>query len=266
MSSRKSHIIALVATLLFHAAVVAILCVLYLRYSPAEEAQCTWPPVDSSEVLFGGEYVMIGDTPDPVDNSTTEAPATPSSAEAEPPVAEALVNTGTPSPEPAPVVVSERKSPAKVAKKEVKEPTGPSKAEIEAAERAKREQEKRQEIANRVQFGSAGSGAAGKGKTGSPNGNSDTGAASGKPGFNLNGRTMEQWTTPDRGPLGTITISVNVNRQGKVTSAAYRSGTGAAAASQATRQNCIRAARASQFSVDNNAPASQKGTITYNFR
>ncbi|WP_301385285.1 hypothetical protein [uncultured Duncaniella sp.] len=59
---------------------------------------------------------------------------------------------------------------------------------------------------------------------------------------------------------------MSVNRQGQVTAASYQTGTGAAAANAATRQSCVTAARASRFSVDNDAPAIQTGTITYRFQ
>ena len=112
----------------------------------------------------------------------------------------------------------------------------------------------------------SGTGSTGQGKAGSTNGNSSTGALSGTPGFNLKGRTMDSWSKPQPGPLGTITVKVSVNRQGQVTEASYQSGTGAAAANASTRQNCVNAARASRFSVDNDAPAIQTGTITYRFQ
>lgn len=263
--SRRNHLVALLATLLFHVAIVVVLLTLYLRYPGAEESDRTWPPVDSSEVLFGGEYVMIGDRPEIARNSAEPAPAEAEAQEAPAPEAESVVNSGEPA-QPAPVVSSERQSPAKVEKKPVPEKTGPTKAELEAAERAKREQEARQAIANKVKFGQKSTGGSGAGKAGSPDGNASVGAVSGSPGFNLKGRSLADWHTPPAGPLGSITIRVTVNRQGKVTSASYASGTGAAAASQPTRQSCINAAKLSQFSVDNDAPASQTGTITYNFK
>lgn len=253
-------------TVLFHGAVLAVLMALYLRYSPAEQADRTWPPVDSSEVLFGGEFVMTGDTPELADNSDTPAAESPEQAPAPTPPAESTENTGTPAPTPAPVVTSERPSPAKAPKTKTEQPTGPTKAEREAAERAKREQEARENIASRVNFGKTGTQGSGQGKSGQPDGNSDTGAASGKPGFNLNGRTIESWQTPPGAPLGTITVSVTVDRQGRVTNAVYASGTGAAAASTRARTACVSAARGSKFSVDLNAPAAQKGTITYHFK
>lgn len=254
------------ATLLFHGAVLAVLMALYLRYSPAEQADRTWSPVDSSEVLFGGEYVMVGDTPEQADNSDSPATESPEQAPAPQPVAEAIENTGTPAPAPAPAVTTERPSPAKAPKAKPEQPTGPTKAEREAAERARREQEARENIASRVNFGKTGSKGKGEGKSGQTNGNSDSGAASGKPGFSLNGRTIEAWQTPPGAPLGTITVSVTVDRQGRVTNAVYASGTGAAAANTHARSACVSAARGSRFSVDLNAPAAQKGTITYHFK
>ncbi len=65
----------MLATLLFHVIVVVILASLYLRYSPSEQAERKWPPVDSSEVLFGGEFVMTGDSPELAESSQEPAPA-----------------------------------------------------------------------------------------------------------------------------------------------------------------------------------------------
>lgn len=241
--------------------------VLYLRYNPAEMTERTWPPVDSAELLFGGEYVMIGDTPyttESADNAST-AEADPEPAPAAPPV-ESTENSGTPSPQPTPPLTSERPSPAKANPTPPATPTGPSKAEIEAAERARREQETRDAIASKVTFGKSGGKSNSQGKPGQPDGNSATGAASGTPGYNLNGRTIASWKTPPGAPLGTITVAVSVDREGNVTSAVYSSGTGAAAASETARAQCVAAARGSKFSVDYNAPKTQRGTITYHFR
>ena len=60
-------------------------------------------------------------------------------------------------------------------------------------------------------------------------------------------------------------IEIVVDQQGRVTSAAYR-------AKGSTTQNnvlvnaALRAARGARFNVDESAPLSQTGTITYNFR
>ncbi|MCH5325746.1 MAG: hypothetical protein J1E29_00920 [Duncaniella sp.] len=266
MSSRRQHTIALVATLLFHGGVLALIMMLYLRYDPAAIADRTWPPVDSAELLFGGEYVMIGDTPEPADHSEAPAPESADAAMPPSPQVEALDNSGKPSDIPSPALTSEQPSPVKAPAAKPQTPTGPSKAEIEAAERAKREEEARQAIANRVSFGKTGQSGQGAGKAGQPDGNANSGAASGQPGFNLNGRSIASWKTPPGAPVGSITIAVTVDRQGIVTDAVYQSGTGAAAASTEARRHCVAAARGSKFSVDLNAPALQKGTITYIFK
>ena len=72
--SRRNQLIALLATVLFHAAVVVVLLTLCLRYSGAESNERVWPPVDSSEVLFGGEYVMVGDRQEIAANTNEPAP------------------------------------------------------------------------------------------------------------------------------------------------------------------------------------------------
>ena len=64
---------------------------------------------------------------------------------------------------------------------------------------------------------------------------------------------------------GRVVIEIVVDQQGRVTSAAYR-------AKGSTTQNnvlvnaALRAARGARFNVDESAPLSQTGTITYNFR
>ncbi len=263
--NRKSRLWALVATVLFHAVVLVVLLSMFLSYSPTEISEREWPPVDSSEVLFAGEYVRIGDDPTAADNDNFEAAAEADASSAESELAD-NINAGTPA-DPAPLVSSEVSSPAKSKTKPQPEVTGPTKAEIEAAEKARREEEKRREIAERMKntkFGSTTG--SGSGNPGQADGNSTSGATSGMPGFNLKGRTMSNYEQPPRGPLGSVTIRVTVNRKGVVTSARYESGTGSAAASAATRKNCEQAALKSQFSVAEDAPVSQSGTITYNFR
>ncbi|MDE5786333.1 MAG: energy transducer TonB [Duncaniella sp.] len=264
-SDNKSRLWALLATVLFHAVVLVVLLSVFLKYSPTDTATREWPPVDSAEVLFAGEYVMIGDDPTAAEDNSSDPAA---EADASTPEVESAdnLNAGTPG-EPAPLVSSSVTSPAKTKTTPAPEVTGPTKAEIEAAEKARREEEKRREIADRMKntnFGStSGSGA---GYPGQADGNSSSGATSGTPGFNLKGRTLAHYEHPQRGPLGTVTIRVTVNRKGAVTSARYESGTGSAAASASTRKSCEQAAMKSQFSVDEDAPSSQSGTITYNFR
>ena len=293
---RKSAVAGVVATLLFHAIIVVVLLMLWLRYSPADLTERTWPPVDSSELLFGGEYVMTGDfpvaTPDGAAPDAAASEAAPEAGDA----AEADASDDITPPAPAPVLTQEKPSPAKATKAETPPPASkarpsdttpatpntakstPTQAEIEAARR--REQQAREEqakanVAANMRFGkgqvatgsnNSSSNTAQGGSPGQANGNAATGALSGQPGVSMNGRTLAAWKQPSSAPMGTITIRVTVNRQGAVTEAVYASGTGPAATSQSARQSCVSAARASRFSVDETAPASQTGTITYHFR
>ena len=60
-------------------------------------------------------------------------------------------------------------------------------------------------------------------------------------------------------------VEILVDRNGRVTSAAYRS-SGSTTNTSTLVAAALRAARNARFNVDDNAPLSQRGTITYNFR
>lgn len=261
MTENKNRAIAVGATVAFHALIVLLLLWLALSYTGAEPRK--WPPEDTSELLLEGEYVKIGDIPVPQPSRVTQQ-----SAEASDPAAAAeaddMIDAGEPAETTPPVVTTEVESPVKVKPEPTPEKTGPSKSEIEAAEKARREAETQQRINNRVSFGSQNAGS-NSGTSGSPNGNSSAGALSGKPGFSLRGRTLESWSAPSGRETGTIVVSVRVDREGRVIEAKYKSGSGAISADASARRSCEQAARSSRFSVDANARAEQVGTITYRF-
>lgn len=259
----RAQIVALVVTLLLCVAIGVMVVYTSLTYIPGAAQQ--WPPADSSELLFEGEYVMTGDVTEP--EVTAEKPAEAAAVE-EPKVAgHDLTNEAEPAPQPAPPVVSERPSAMKVtppAKKE--ERTGPTKAEIEAKQaKEKAERETQQRIAGQMKFGSNTSSGKGSGKSGSADGNSATGKLSGAPGHNLTGRTLAHWELPSKtAPTGSVSVRVVVNQQGQVIDASVASSSGAAS-SEAVRAACVAAAKRSKFSVKLDAPARQSGTITYKF-
>ena len=239
MKSNKNTILAIIVTLLFHVLLVLILVTSHLTY--------TWPPKDAieleklpqEEIMFGGEFVQLGNV---------EAPASQD--------------------KPKQVVTTKQESPMKVQKKEEPkktEPKGTTKSEQTEADKTKAQQEaQRKQIASRMKFGSTNG--SGSGQTGSPNGNSDSGARSGKPGIGgLGGYTLDHWSRPTSSVEGTIIISVKVNARGNVTSASYAGGSGSAAANIAARNSCIAAAKASTFSVPKNTTTDAVGTITYRF-
>lgn len=261
-SDNRSRVIAALATLLFVIGLAVIVFYMKLTYIPA--SQQTWPPVDSSELLFEGEYVMQGDIAEPAH----EAEAAAEEAAVEEPATSGtdLRDEGTPAPAPSPVMTSERESPMKVTPPKEEPVKGPSKAEIEAQKaKEKVRNETQQKIAGRMKFGSNTSAGSGAGKSGSPDGNASTGALSGAPGFSLAGRSLAHWVKPVKtAPNGSVTLRVVVDQQGNVIQASVASSSGAAA-NETVRQACVAAAKKCRFSVDLNASVRQSGTITYRF-
>lgn len=237
-NNRRHRAIAAAATLLFHALLIAALVAGVLRYS-SEQDRPEWPPADSSEILFGGEYVMVGDQ----GASEAEAAAETETAEAvEEPANDIKV-----------LKVSKAPKDLKVPK-DLKDPK--AEAEAEKAEKA----EKAEAIKDRVSFGK------GKGKAGQPDGNSADGAVSGIAASGLGNRKAVNLPPPEKGPMGKIVVKITVDRNGNVISAAYLSGVAPANASASARRSCVEAARRSRFSADPDAPASQTGTITYTYK
>ncbi len=238
-NNRRHRAIAAAATLLFHALLIAALVAGVLRYS-SEHDQPEWPPADSSEILFGGEFVMVGD------QGAAEAEAAAETADVSD-VSDVTDVTDVAAPS------GDIKDP-----KALKVPKDPKaeKAEAEKAEKA----EKAEAIKDRVSFGK------GKGKAGQPDGNSADGAVSGIAASGLGNRKAVSLPSPAKGPMGKIVVKITVDRNGNVTSAAYLSGIAPANASASARRSCVEAARRSRFSADPDAPASQTGTITYTYK
>lgn len=241
-NNRRHRAIAAAATLLFHALLIAALVAGVLRYS-SEHDQPEWPPADSSEILFGGEFVMVGDQ----GASEAEAAAETADVSDVSDVSDVTDVTDVAAPS------GDIKVP-----KALKVPKDPKaeKAEAEKAEKA----EKAEAIKDRVSFGK------GKGKAGQPDGNSADGAVSGIAASGLGNRKAVSLPSPAKGPMGKIVVKITVDRNGNVTSAAYLSGVAPANASASARRSCVEAARRSRFSADPDAPASQTGTITYTYK
>ena len=257
---QKARIISAVSTAIIFVGVILLLLSMYLTYTG--DTPRVWPPEDTSELLLAGEYVMAGDIPEPQHSEPTPAPASASDAA---PATEDLTDAGPAGEAPTPVISSKQESPMKVREEPKPEKPGPTKEELEAQEKERRQKEAAERISNRVSFGGTQSGKSSSGTSGSPNGNASSGALSGMPGTNLKGRTLASWEKPAGTATGTIVVSVRVNRQGKVVGATYASGTGAVASNSAARRSCEQAALRSRFSVDEDAPAEQTGTITYRF-
>ena len=268
-NSNKNTLLAIIATLLFHVLLLLILVSSHLHY--------TWPPKDAlqieqmpqEEIMFGGEFVQLGNVAQPAHNNLAEAsPAeAPEKADDVQLPGNDLKDAGEAQDRPKEVVTSKQESPMKVTKNEddKTKPQGATQSEQAEQDKVKAQQEaQRRRIADRMKFGNTSG--SGSGQTGSPNGNSDSGARSGKPGIGgLGGYTLDVWSRPRSSVEGTIIISVKVNARGNVTSASYAGGSGAAAGNAAARNSCIAAAKASTFSVPKNTTTDAVGTITYRF-
>ncbi|MDE7411230.1 MAG: hypothetical protein K2M94_04240 [Paramuribaculum sp.] len=254
-------------TLITVIAAAVTMMLIHLTFVPPENR--TWPPVDDSEILLLSDIAPI--LPPAV---TSNAPSgLQSSAEVahdegrdnQSNISPDVTDAGPKAPQPTPPVSST--APSEMKTPPAPEQTGPSKEELER-QRKEREQHattKRREDAMKAGFGSS------KSKVNSVSGGKTAGTVSagspnGQIGYNLAGRTIAGWGKANvTAPSGSITITIRVDRQGKVTEASYRSGTGAAAASEAVRADCVRRALSSTFSTSADAPPSQTGTITYTF-
>lgn len=258
----KDKIKGIVATIIFHAVIIVVLLVACLYYS--------YPPKDSElqkmkedEILFGGEYVVMGDFSVPLENSTSGEQYVPEQSEQPTQEGDDADNAGEPGETVPPLVSQKSESPMKV--EEVAEKPGPTKEELAAeAERVKREKETAEKINKRVSFGkTTGSGS---GTSGSPSGSSTARTSSGAPGVSgLEGYTLANWGKPNSPSNGVVRIQVRVNSRGKVISANYVGGSGAAASNMSVRRSCERASMESQFSVPKNTTTEGVGIITWRF-
>ena len=265
-ATSRNRWIAIVGTLLFHVGLllVLLLCRLYYRYPPED-----FDPKEDmqKEILFGGEYVMLGDVMDLSNSRPSNASMDAAEVSKQPQnAASDLIDAGEADHMPKELISTEADSPMKVKKTEKKEePKGVNKSEIAQQEKQRLQEEaERKKIKDRVKFGS--SSQSGSGSTGLPSGNSSTVARSVQPGIGgLSGYTLSSWGRPSSPSEGTVTIQVKVNARGKVISAKYVSGTGAAASNSAVRRSCEAAALKSQFSVPVGVTNDALGTITWHF-
>lgn len=263
----KDMIFGIGATVVFHVAVILILVFSFLYYSyPPKDPEEAAEAAKKEEIMFGGEYVMLGNTQQPASGEESKASAAASEQKDEPAApAEDMEDAGTKGEEPAQLVSSKRESPMKVKETKAKVKTGPTKDQLAAQEKEKRQKEAADKINRRVAFGK--SSGNGDGREGSPNGNSSTGARSGSPGVSglPTGYSVASWGRPHSPAEGTLRIMVKVNSRGKVISARYVSGSGPASSITAVRSSCVSAALQSQFRVPLNTITVAVGYITWRF-
>lgn len=270
-NSRRNEITAALITLLLLVATLLVLVYTNLRYQ--------WPPADmeiaqlkQDSIMFGGEFVMLGNTPDPTesDEMDSEAPNEADDVLQQPSVeGDDMDDAGPAAKKPKPVVTTPEESPMKVKEKpkeEKKQKTGPT---TDKKPDAKQEQVKRGTDAatnSRVKNAFGKSGGTGTGKQGSPDGNASHGALGGKPGLGgLVGYTLEYWGRPHSKWEGKVNVRVRVNTRGKVIEAKAVSGSGEAWAHPEVRRSCEEESLKSAFSVPKNTTTEGIGTITWRF-
>ena len=288
---RKNSLWALLLTLLITVGTMALLLKFTLRYEQMPNSPDLTQLAQDS-ILFGGEYVMLGNTIDNVQNDlmdqeASEASSSPEQGDNPDIEADDMEDAGEANQKTPPLITQKTESPHKVKEKpKESEPkkSGPTKENDKVVEKpkAKNKNAEAQESKtkntneqknvtnnatdNRVKnaFGS-GSGKGG-GQQGSASGNSSQGVLAGKPGISgLVGYTLDYWAkpVPNSKWSGRVTVRVTVNPRGQVTKATAVSATGDLASHPEVRRACEQAALKSSFSVPKNTMTEGIGTVTY---
>ena len=286
---RKNSLWALLLTLLITGGILALLLSFSLRYEQSpNDLELTQLAQDS--ILFGGEYVMLGNTMDNVTNDLMDEEAADPSASPEqgddPDIeADDMEDAGEVN-QKTPPLVTQTESPHKV-KEQPKEAepkkSGPIKENDKRPEKPKAQnknseaqQTKSKQTSEQTTASSATSNkvknAFGKGNgnggghQGSEGGNSSQGVLAGKPGISgLVGYTLDYWAkpVPNSKWSGRVVVRVTVSPSGQVTKANAISATGDLASHPEVRRACEQAALKSRFSVPKNTMTEGIGTVTY---
>lgn len=261
------RITASAITLLTVIVVLVLMLLTHLRFTPPDNH--TWPTADDSELLFTTDIAPIippsraTNTPSGLQSSAEKA--TDNGRDNIAVTSPDLTDGGAKAPQPTPPVSSTKPSDMKTPAPSEK--TGPTAEQLEQQRKeAQREAEtKAREAAIKKGFGSSNN-KANSTSGGNTSGKVSAGSPTGQVGYNLAGRTMAGWGKAlVTAPSGSITVTIKVDRQGKVVEAAYKSGTGTAAGRKDVRDDCVRRALTSHFSVLADAPPMQTGSITYTF-
>ena len=287
---RKNSLWALLLTLLITVGTLALLLSFTLRYEGTNMPDMTKLAQDS--ILFGGDYVMLGNTLDNMQNDLMDQESADPSASPEqgddPDIdADDMEDAGDANQKTPPLVTQKAESPHKVKEQpkeaEPKKP-GPTKQNDKVTDKPKAKDKKAEAqetkskttsepksttssaTDNRVKnaFGS-GSGKGG-GQQGSASGNSNQGVLAGKPGISgLVGYTLDYWAkpVPNSKWSGRVVVRVTVNPRGQVIKANAVSATGDLASHPEVRRACEQAALKSSFSVPKNTMTEGIGTVTY---
>ena len=288
---RKNSLWALLLTLLITGGTLALLLNFSLRYvQDPNLPDLTQLAQDS--ILFGGDYVMLGNTLEDVQNDMMDQESADPSASPEegddPDIdADDMEDAGEANQKTPPLVTQKTESPHKV-KEQPKETqpkkSGPAKENDKQVEKPKAKDRKAEAqetkakttteqksstsnaTDNKVKNAFGKGNGNGGGQQGIPGGNSNQGVLAGKPGIGgLVGYTLDYWAkpVPNSKWSGRVVVRVTVNPRGQVTKATAVSATGNLASHPEVRRACEQAALKSSFSVPKNTMTEGIGTVTY---
>jgi len=287
---RKNSLWALLLTLLITVGTMALLLQYSLRYvQDPNLPDLTQLAQDS--ILFGGEFVMLGNTLDNVQNDLMDQEASQPSASPEagddPDIdADDMEDAGEVNHKTPPLITQKAESPHKV-KEQPKEAepkkSGPTKENDKKVDKPKAKDNKAEAqqtkakntseqkptsnaTSNRVKNAFGNGNGNGGGQQGSAGGNSNQGVLTGKPGISgLVGYTLDYWAkpVPNSKWSGRVNVQVTVNPRGQVIKATATGASGDLASHPEVRRACEQAALKSRFSVPKNTMTEAFGTITY---
>ena len=288
---RKHSLWALLLTLLISVGTLALLLQATLRYEQLPNTPDLTQLAQDS-ILFGGEFVMLGNTIDNIqsdlmDQQSSDPSASPEQGDDPNIDADDMEDAGEANQKTPPLVTQKTESPHKV-KEQPKETepkkSGPAKENDKTVEKPKAKDNKADaqqskskatneqknattnEASNKVKNAFGNAGGNGGGKQGTAGGNSSQGVLAGKPGISgLVGYTLDYWAkpVPNSKWSGRVTVQVTVNPRGQVIKAHATSATGDLASHPEVRRACEQAALKSSFSVPKNTMTEGIGTVTY---
>lgn len=288
---RKNSLWALLLTLLITVGTLALLMNFTLRYEQDPNLPDMTHLMQDS-ILFGGEFVMLGNTMEALQNDLMDQESSDPSVSPEegddPDIdADDMEDAGEVNQKTPPLVTQKTESPHKV-KEQPKEAepkkSGPTKENDKQVEKPKAKDRKAEAqetkskntteqktstssaTDNKVKNAFGKGNGSGGGQQGSASGNSNQGVLAGKPGIaGLVGYTLDYWAkpVPNSKWSGRVVVRVTVNPRGQVTKANAISATGDLASHPEVRRACEQAALKSSFSVPKNTMTEGIGTVTY---
>ena len=288
---RKHSLWALLLTLLITVGTLALLLRFSLRYEQVPNTPDLTQLAQDS-ILFGGEYVMLGNTMDfmqndLIDQESADPSASPEQGDDPDIDADDMEDAGEVNLKTPPLVTQKTESPHKV-KEQPKEAepkkSGPTRENEKKVDKPKAQDRKAEAqesktkqttseqkptsnaTNNRVKNAFGNGQGTGGGQQGSASGNSNQGVLAGKPGVSgLVGYTLDYWAkpVPNSKWSGRVVVQVHVNPRGQVIKATATSASGDLASHPEVRRACEQAALKSRFSVPKNTMTEGIGTVTY---